>query len=80
VRRWARLRRSTFCGYCGVLMAELEPVLVLTISAVKREFLRCPRCAGEPVDYAALLDADRATTDNRRPNFEPLAQIAGKLR
>ena len=51
MRQWLRATRDLQCGYCCGPIPQGEPVLRIThpergsLSA----FLRCPKCAGEPV-------------------------------
>lgn len=78
MRYWDR-RGARVCGQCGASIAHGDPrlVIVTTIGGVDKEWLRCPRCAGEPMpaDLPAInlpvaqpiVPVPKASTLTRRP-------------
>ncbi len=54
MKSWRCPSPSASCGRCGKLLAEDEPVLVLTMAGVQRALVRCQGCAGEAVDWQVV--------------------------
>lgn len=77
MRTWQRVDRHTLCGGCGAVIPAGAPMLLMTISTVKRARWRCVGCAGEaPPDLpATVVSSTRVETA-----MEPLRSIASQTR
>lgn len=56
MNEWRRNPSDTLCGYCGEQILTDAPALFTKLPNVKRERVRCVKCAGEaPPDLPARI-------------------------
>jgi hypothetical protein len=60
--RWTRMRIVHICGQCNATIPAGEPVHLMTITGVRRAFVRCERCDGPAPELAPLPVREPATS------------------
>jgi hypothetical protein len=82
MKTWQHTKADGWCGSCGARLQADVPVLVITMRGLTRELVRCPACAGAPIDHEALRrdhQSAEATNAERRGILERLKSIASTL-
>ena len=46
MREWARVVFTAKCAYCGKVLRDGDPVLLVSIDGLKRKFSYCAECKG----------------------------------
>jgi hypothetical protein len=49
MRTWTRAAGDMLCGFCPRYLRRGDPIQLQRTPGVKRAFVRCATCAGEPV-------------------------------
>ena len=72
MREWARVTLSARCAFCGAVMCDGVPMLVVTLPNLKRKFCYCEGCKGPaPPDLPIAAPAQRRTS-----TMKPIRKLA----
>ncbi len=68
MRTWRRATGMQRCGLCDRSIPQGEPVIAVSLPAIKRELVRCVTCVGPaPPDLPALVE--------RAPDSAPMKPL-----
>ncbi len=83
MRSWVRRPMTVKCGRCGEQVLKHAPILLIDPEpsrAVKHRFIRCAKCAGEPVPpEVSTTEPRRLTVPVRLGNIVPFDFKAAQM-
>jgi hypothetical protein len=85
MKQWRCPYPSAYCGKCGRMLAQDEPVMVIAVSGLQRVLVRCQGCAGQepPADVQterSELGLSRGEVMRRLSEIVPSLRVDARMK